>query len=230
MEPCSVSLAVAPCLCRSGAVHGLHVARPLGECQGGRRAGGVRAYLRRLAQDLAGVVFALTMPFILYGGYGVWLGTRTLSGVLGSTSPSGRHSLRRLTGLVTLVFVAIRLSRFWRPVLTQSSSPRDVRIEWLELASSTWNGMPLLAYAWLLALTAVAVHLGHGFVLAAGSGGLLPTRRRRLVATIFGAIFGIFSFGLGAHGTLLLATGWSPFSSVEPETLGACTLVPDANP
>lgn len=174
--------------------------------------------------------FALTMPFILYGGYGVWLGTRTLSGVLGSTSPSGRHSLRRLTGLVTLVFVAIRLSRFWRPVLTQSSSPRDVRIEWLELASSTWNGMPLLAYAWLLALTAVAVHLGHGFVLAAGSGGLLPTRRRRLVATIFGAIFGIFSFGLGAHGTLLLATGWSPFSSVEPETLGACTLVPDANP
>jgi succinate dehydrogenase/fumarate reductase cytochrome b subunit len=165
---------------------------------------------------------ALAIPLALHAAVGIGLAIRSVGSIAGSAKPSTRYALQRITGAVSLIYVTARVVRFWLPLRAAGGSPNDVRAEWLRLASSTWNGMPLLAYVWLLALAACTFHLGHGLFLAAVRWGLTPTRRRRAGAMTFGAVLGVGAFLLGAHGVLRLATGWSPFPVSSAEPGGTC--------
>ena len=167
-------------------------------------------------------LIALALPILFHAIFGLWLAVRALSQFPTSTSPSPRHVLQRVTGLLALVYVGLRLKTFWLPLWTPGSVASDVRTEWVAWASTTWNGMPLAAYAWLLALAAIAFHLGHGVVLAALRFGLAPTRRHRLVVTAVGALVGTLAFAFGAHGAIALATGWSPLALGSEPSGGAC--------
>lgn len=147
----------------------------------------------------------------------------------GEASPSRLARLTwRLGAVLTAGYLFARGAWFWFPLGAPGRAPADVREQWIQLATTTTLGVPLPAYLWMLALAAMAVHLGRATAR-------LVTRHRHAAthasddrrAAMAGALVALVIFLQGSGSVLLLATGWRPLLAPSHEPPGAC-IIPDA--
>ena len=122
-------------------------------------------------------------------------------------SRNWRYAAQRLTGVVTLVYLAVHLRQTWIARQLGEVSMSDHYGLLVETLSSTAAGLPWRAAFDLVGLAAVCFHLSSGLWGFCCTWGLTTTRsQQRRSAYVFG-LFGLFLFGYAANLSLHLSTG-----------------------
>jgi succinate dehydrogenase/fumarate reductase cytochrome b subunit (b558 family) len=118
------------------------------------------------------------------------------------------YVLQRLTGVITLVFVAYHLWQFRIQVALGRMHPTDLFTELCASLSSTSRfGIPVVAVMYLVAVASAAYHFANGLHGFCFSWGLSTSRRAsRFVSGVCG-IVGIALFVVGANTVIYFATG-----------------------
>jgi len=153
-------------------------------------------------------LFGIMLPLAFHAGYGVWLSLDGKPNV--QTYPLARnwaYVLQRVTGIITFVFVVAHLYEFrlqkWLYGMHHHS--------FFEVAtmhmSSTFGGLPLIAFGYLLGLGSAVFHLANGLSGFVISWGIVGSRRAQKRASIVFALFGLALFYLGVSSIVYLATG-----------------------
>ncbi len=124
--------------------------------------------------------------------------------------------------LLTAGYAAVRLRWFWWPLWDVAGAPSDVRERWVGWASSTFHGAPLMGYLWMLALAAIATHLGRALTRRLSERGPTVSPSGNRLARALGATVAVAMFLYGGGSVLLLATGWRPLVAASSEPVGAC--------
>ena len=174
-------------------------------------------------------VFGIFIPLTFHALYGVRLALAGSSNVV--RYPYSRnllYTLQRVTGLVALAFIVWHLAEFRIPKLFGRMSA-DAFYPTLEARlSSTYGGLPALAFVYLTGIAASVVHFANGLHTFCFSWGLCTTRRsQRMFATAFG-LLGLLVFVMGAQTTLYFATGLEIPTGPDPNsspTLEQCSVV-----
>jgi succinate dehydrogenase / fumarate reductase cytochrome b subunit len=136
------------------------------------------------------------------------------------------YLMQRASGVLALGFVALHLWRSSVPALS-GGSPHERHAELVSALSSTWHGVPWLAFAYMVGIGACCLHLGCGLKSFAVRWGLAVQRSARVWAGAAATVLAIGSFAVGAHTVLALATGWRIVG--EGEVGPATTTCPGAS-
>ncbi|MSP26124.1 MAG: hypothetical protein EXR75_13400 [Myxococcales bacterium] len=169
----------------------------------------------------AGLALVL-VPLAFHAIFGLFLTARTeLSVTRHPYSGNWLHAMQRVTGVLTLAFIAYYGVYFWGPHAF-SSRPARAYFELERALSTTHEGVPAVALAFLFGLAACAFHLGHGISSFATRWGMARSRKARSFAAAVGALTGIATFALAANAVLYLATGWRISGEERASPNGAC--------
>lgn len=164
--------------------------------------------IQRLPALWALEIFGIALPLGFHAGYGIWLSLRAQPNV--TRYPYGHNwmfTLQRITGLVTLVFLAYHLWQFRLQKMFGTMSPMAFYPTLSAELSSTTAGVPLAAVAYLAGLAAVVLHFANGVWGFCVSWGITLSRRaQRLCAALCWA-GGLALFALGSQTVLYFATG-----------------------
>lgn len=153
--------------------------------------------------------FGIYLPLFFHAAYGIKISLEARPN-LGAYpyAKNWSYTMQRVTGLVTLVFIAYHLWQFRIPVASGELARTDLFDELCASMSETSAlGIPATALAYLAGIAAATYHLASGLYGFCFSWGITTSRRAsRLASGVFG-LFGVALFLLGANTILYLATG-----------------------
>ncbi len=118
------------------------------------------------------------------------------------------YTLRRITGLLALAFIALHGALVWIPAQLGWLPVADLYPTMVARMSATSAGVPWLSLAYLVGIGACAFHFAAGLWTFGVRWGLTASRRARAWSGALMAVVGLAVFGLGANTVLYLATGW----------------------
>ena len=143
---------------------------------------------------------------VYHAAYGLWLLPRRLRG--SSHARQRARLLQRASAPITLVWLLWPLQALLWPLAIGVWQPRDAAEVTRALLSTTYAGMPLYAFAYLLGLAAAVFHLFNGLWLVAQRWWLPARPRLRAATGVMVAAMGMCVFMVAAHGVIYLASGW----------------------
>ena len=167
-----------------------------------------REALRWTSGSLALQLLVL-IPLAFHAGYGVWLASRSRLNV--GRYPSSRnwtYTLQRVSGLLALLFIALYAVTFWLPAQRGALAAADLYATLQAQLSSTWAGVPWLAFSYVIGVGACCFHLANGLSDFCVRWGLTRSARARARAGLAFGLFGLLIFGLGLRTIVFMATGW----------------------
>lgn len=177
-----------------------------------------------------GVAIALVLlPLVFHALSGLAIARTARPNVQVYTgSGNWRYVSQRLTGVVTLAYLAVHLRQTWIARQLGEVSMSDHYGVLVETLSVTAAGLPWRAALELVGLAAVCFHLSSGLWGFGCTWGLTITRsQQRRSAFAFG-LFGLLLFAYAANLSLHLSTGARVVqrgldgSQVQPSERGAC--------
>lgn len=180
----------------------------------------VYAAALRKAEQLPGGLFAWTVGvFILFVSHAVLslslarrdLASRSLARLARREVP-----VRFLSGALATALLTWHLVRFSWPRATGQLAATFAHDDAAATFSTTWNGLPLIAWTYALGLACLALYMGLRLAQIARS---RLEGRRALVATIGAAIIGLAVLVSGWRSLLHFATGWPHHP---PHAAGSC--------
>ena len=156
----------------------------------------------RTRPSMALVITLVLVPLLLHAVLGLFRLLRTADAPL--NGPRGLRVLQAVTGLLALGFVALHVSAMW----AASEGPHaDARAAYQALFHAA--GRPQVWVPYLIGITALCFHVGHGIARAAVS-----LRLARTPKSVFG--FRTFGFALGAVLWALLLQLLAQFAIGQP--------------
>jgi succinate dehydrogenase/fumarate reductase cytochrome b subunit len=148
------------------------------------------------------------LPLLVHGALGGFflVSGRRLS-PLANDVPALSRLVSRVTGALSLLFIAYHARGYPVAVWLDEADARDAGFRLLAQLSSTQFGVPLLGGAYLLGLLATVTHAGLGVHRALAAEGLLATAARRRASARACAGFGALLFVVGAAAVIRVASG-----------------------
>ncbi len=181
----------------------------------------------------------IAVPLLLHAAIGLKLTLEARPNVgRYPTTRNWMYLLQRLSGVVTLAFIAYHLYALRIQVALGKLDKADFFDELCSSMSATMGpGIPVVALVYLLGVAASAMHFSNGLYGFCFSWGITRSRRAtRLASGAFG-LLGLAWFVLGANTVIYFATGtrlmWpTPASASQPPPLScrdvaAADLEPD---
>lgn len=184
------------------------------------------AEINRLPYLVLIEVLLIAVPLLLHAAIGLKITLMARSNV--SRYPTTRnwmYLLQRLSGVVTLAFVAYHLYALRIQVALGKMDKADFFQELCSSMSATMGpGIPVVALVYLVGVAAAVLHFSNGLYGFCFAWGITRSRRAtRIVSGAFG-LLGLALFVLGANTVIYFATGtrlmWpTPVSASEPPAL-----------
>jgi succinate dehydrogenase / fumarate reductase cytochrome b subunit len=165
----------------------------------------VQAWPGLLGLELLGI----HLPLLIHAALGITLTARTPGWIpRGPTREAWSSALQRVTGALTLLFVAYHLGAIRIPLALGELDPTDLRpLLVATLSSTTASGIPLHAVVYLVGIASASYHLGNGLgAYGASRIGATSPRKASIVRGASMAAAGAL-FVLGALTVLHYATG-----------------------
>lgn len=160
----------------------------------------------------------LGVPLLVHAGVGLALVARPRRDE--RRYPEARrtsHVLQRVTGVITLGFVAVHLWHTRGRVLTREIGSSDLYGELAAALSATsWLGVPWWALLYLAGLAASVHHFSNGLIGFSASFELVRTEHALQRLTRVCAVSGVILFVVGAATLLHFATGSPSFGGSSP--------------
>jgi succinate dehydrogenase/fumarate reductase cytochrome b subunit (b558 family) len=180
------------------------------------------AAVRRLPLWGAIELFGIVLPLAFHALYGVKLALDS------SRAPPGRYVrdavylAQRVSGVITLLFIAYHLWDFWAAKLLGRIEPEAFYGLLASRLSSTAKGVPLNALVYLLGVSAAVFHMTNGLFAVSRTFGFITSRRGRKALLVLLALLGGGVWLLGASTAIYFATGlrWAALARAVPH-LGA---------
>lgn len=174
-----------------------------GEAAFERTAGAVR----RLPLWAVVELFGIVLPLAFHASYGVKLALDRSRVTPGRYVRDGAYLAQRVSGLITLAFIAYHLSDFWVPKMLGRVEPQAFYGLLASRLSATVKGVPLLALLYLVGVSAAVFHMTNGLCAVARTLGFVTSQRGRRTLLAFVALLGGGIWLLGASTTIYFATG-----------------------
>lgn len=165
------------------------------------------------------------LPLLFHALYGIKLSLSARPNVgRYSTTRNWMYLLQRISGVLTLAFVAYHLWQFRLQVALGNMARGDLFPELCaQLSSTTWN-VPFVAMAYLVGVAATVFHFTNGLYGFCFSWGItISERASRAASGAFGVV-GVVLFVLGANTVIYFATGSALFLPDRPPGPGTAQL------
>lgn len=178
--------------------------------QGQQRYDDVVAGIARM--PYAGVldIGLIILPLAFHAVYGVVLafGARHNVGKY-PYSRNWMYTMQRVTGILALLFIGFHLSEYWLKRWLGQMSPEQLYPALCANLSSTWGGVPLIGFIYLVGIAASVIHFANGLWGFCFSWGITVSRRAQATAAWVFGLVGLGIFLLGANTVIHFATGAS---------------------
>lgn len=174
-----------------------------GEAAFERTASAVRRLPLWFAIELLGIV----LPLTFHAAYGVKLAFDRSRATPGRYVRDGAYLAQRVSGLVTLAFIAYHLSDLWAAKLLGRVEPQAFYGLLASRLSTTVKGVPLIALLYLVGVSAATFHMTNGLCAVARTLGFVTSQRGRRALLAFLVLLGGGVWLLGASTTIYFATG-----------------------
>jgi succinate dehydrogenase/fumarate reductase cytochrome b subunit (b558 family) len=151
------------------------------------------------------------LPLLFHAGYGVSIALQRHTG-LGPYPyrKSWAWLLQRVTGAIALLFIVYHVWQFRFQVWVGRMEQQDIFPALCAAMSSTWWGIPVISFGYLVGTAACIVHFCNGLSGFCFFWGLTRTRRAiRFTSWALGG-FGFALFAYSCLGIVYLATGSTP--------------------
>jgi len=150
-------------------------------------------------------------PLLFHAGYGVSVALQRHEG-LGPYPyrKSWAWLLQRVTGLVALLFIIYHVWQFRFQVWTGHMEEQDFFPALCAAMSSTWWGIPVISFGYLVGTAACIAHFCNGLSGFCFFWGVTRTRRAIRVTSWALGFMGFVLFGYSCMSIVYLATGSTP--------------------
>lgn len=159
------------------------------------------------------------VPLVVHAGTAVLLWVRHGRVGAAPTTTDEPLRLRRITGVITLGFLAVHLYTLRLQVALGRMAPSDFFPTLCDTLSETVGaGIPVTAAIYLVGVSAASYHLASGIRHSFDTWGIARSTRGRRIAWAFGGALGILAFALSAATTVYYGTGspWLGRASARP--------------
>jgi succinate dehydrogenase / fumarate reductase cytochrome b subunit len=164
----------------------------------------------------AGVALALVLALVLHGALGVWR-WRGRAELGAAVEARGLARVQLVTGVIVVAFVAYHVWQLW----PEAAGPHVDRGRSYDLLHDSLGSWPHLV-AYVVGITALAFHLGHGISRVPFSWGAAPSRGGVLRARLVGGVLGLALWLAALHVVGYFATGdglWPRAGGAAPSSL-----------